>query len=159
MWLQDQLGNGWPREWLDETGEELGWSQKWSDNTYNYDSPWLDNTYQIHLLESPDGEFYVVVIPHMGGDVRGNYGDNHVFGPVEEYVDGMDTGEDAISVGTEDGDSEAGSVVYSSLYDDPPSYIAMAPDVTDIEELWNPEKGLWIRPGDRVPKDWVILEF
>jgi len=57
--------------------EENGMSVDPGENTYNWS--YLGPDLQYGIQEGSDSLYYGVIIPHMGGDVRGNYGANLYF--------------------------------------------------------------------------------
>lgn len=67
--------DGW--EMQDEDGNEL--NEVDAGNTYNWSYlGGADFNYRVY--ESPDAEkFYLMALVHMGGDIRGNYGDAFIF--------------------------------------------------------------------------------
>lgn len=67
--------DGW--ELQDEDGNEL--KEVDSGNTYNWS--YLGGAdFNWRTYESPDGEkYYLMALIHMGGDIRGNYGDAFIF--------------------------------------------------------------------------------
>jgi hypothetical protein len=67
--------DGW--EMQDEDGNEL--NEVTAGNTYNY--AYLGGAdFNYRVYESPGKEkYYLFALPHMGGDIRGNYGDGFIF--------------------------------------------------------------------------------
>lgn len=57
---------------------EAGMTEKSSNNSYNYDNALSDDILWIEIT-SPEGDDYIILQVHLGGDIRGNYSRPHVF--------------------------------------------------------------------------------
>lgn len=98
-------GGGW-LDWIKEWLRSQGYTTLMADNTYNWDNYyWWGDVFEFVMFQKDEDDSYpipswddddagIVIMWHIGGDVRGNYEEPIVYnGSVEEFHSVQDMGD------------------------------------------------------------------